>query len=542
MERPSVVVYSSYPTSTQGTWSVSAVHAAIDAHERGDLHNSAMLADALTRISRVAGCLETRCEALISKGGDIPFDVKPSEEGDQRRAKKVAAEVKSWFWRAHPEAALKQVLADRVMLGVAFAQVVWLTKRRPWAYHLEPWHASNFCWDDVAGKWRCNTREGQILIGEDDPNWLIWEPNGSRSYLGGAVRSLGFDGVARSDVGRDWARFCERHGLPIIKVKVPSNAQQPAKDAMRDGLAGIGRQGLIQLPQGKDEFTGWDVDFLEPKDTAWEAFRAFKEALDLDITIRIKGQNLTTEVQGGSYAAARTHGRVDGMILAADAEGLATFCHRGIDRWGRFNHSFWDDVIGPWPCWETAPPEDLQARATTLVAAGTALAGWNAALAPVGQQVDAKAYAESFKMPLKAIEGGPPKPPVPAPAPGENDPETEDEDPADDPAEEPTEGEPVQTGQLAAASKARDPRAPLVRAQTYVDGVVTAAAGKLPLSTLLGEVKAAIDAGTSPDDVRARLVELAGQDIPDEAEDLIERVLMLTLGAGTWSASREAST
>ncbi len=134
-----------------------------------------------------------------------------------------------------------------------------------------------------------------------------------------------------------------------------------------------------------------------------EVWRSKAEAIawaDRAMTIAILGQNLTTDVQGGSYAAARVHEAVRADLLEADVETLATGLRNGVlALWAEWNAG--DPALAPWPRWDPRPPEDLAARAETLQRLAQAVATF----AQAGANVDLDALLEEYGLPVRKGQG-----------------------------------------------------------------------------------------------------------------------------------------
>jgi phage gp29-like protein len=370
--KPASVLLVPMQVHRQSSWDVAAVRAALDEHEQGRLSDSARLFDAMLRDDRIAGCLRTRITSVAAKSG-LPFKVEAAD--DSARAKAIAEEIEALWWDVLPEPSTKRVLRDAVGLGPAVGRIEWRSEGGRWLPLLRPLPAHNLEWDEQARRWYYWTRDGRVPVTPGDGNWFLFEPDGEESWMGGAVRCLGLLYAMRAMTYTDWVRYCEKHGLPIITIEEPANAEQSTKDAFYARIRKLGREGVLRLPVN-EEGKGFKAGFLEPTDTSWEAFERFIMSVNVSIAIILLGQNLTTEVGAkGSYAAAGIHNVIRHDYMAGDVEPLSTAYRRQIWMpYGRYNVRNWDDSLAPWGRWDCSVPEDKQAAATTLKTLGDGLA------------------------------------------------------------------------------------------------------------------------------------------------------------------------
>lgn len=368
-------------------WDLTQVRNALEQHELGFFYSSVSLADAMGRDDRITACRNTRVRALAGKSG-VGFSLTPSTLGKASSALDLATEVTDLWSYACSESVLSRILEDAVMLGVAFARIHWDRIDGRVIPRLEPWLPQTIYYDWSIRQYRAIGIEGQVVMDRGSAEWLIFEPGNYRSWMQGAIRGLGIPWLYRQFSRNDWSRYCEKHGLPIIAISEPAGHQWTAqKDRFYAGIKAIGRQGVIRLPRDADDY-GFDVKYVEPRDKSWETFKEFIVRMDTDIAVMLLGQNLTTEVQGGSYAAAQAHEKVRLDYLDADAETLSTCLRDQVWKpFVRFNYGADREEQTPYPTWMTRPPADAKARTDivkTYVDIGKSLSDPNTfAMAPV---------------------------------------------------------------------------------------------------------------------------------------------------------------
>jgi phage gp29-like protein len=342
-------------------WSVTQVRQALDSHELGDFFDSAKLWEAMGRDDRIYGTVRSRINALLSKGG-AQFSITESDNGED----KFIPGVEEWWWSAMPEHTQRALLSDMIGMGVALARIKYKTTARQWTPEsVTHWPLHSVQWDQTERKFRTTTEQhGELLIDPQDPEWLVITPDGERSWMGGAVRALGLAYVMRQFNWRDWARFNERHGMPLIAIDEPPEQDPDVRESFWRGIKKMGSTGVVRLPQGEEKDDGYDVRFVEAKSRGHETFTDFRVDLDVAIAVVILGQNLTTEVQGGSFAATKAHGKVRQDIIDGDGVVLATSSKQQIIvPWGALNFAGFTEADAPNPAWDTGFPEDKKETA-----------------------------------------------------------------------------------------------------------------------------------------------------------------------------------
>ncbi|HWL89380.1 MAG TPA: DUF935 family protein [Polyangiaceae bacterium] len=393
--RPDTKIFRDLPISTWVDFSVNDVRDALASHVLGNFARSGQLTDACVGDDRVSSVLHTRVLGMLG----LPFEIRPSESAHARRARKVARELESIWWDICPEAQIAELLRSAVMMGFALAEIVWTTRRGRWFPTLRTWHTQLSYYRIDLRRYVVFTQDGALEIEPGAGKWILFAPHGAyRGWMAGAIRAVAIPWLLRQYAHRDWARYSEVHGLPIRGCKVPATASEQDKENFYRQIAALGVETTVQLPQGLDG-NGFGVELVEAAAGNWQAFENLISKCDVNIACQILGQNLTTEVQGGSFAAATAHGRVRQDYLEADAETVATDLHSQLVRpWAAFNYG--DPALAPWPEWQSTPPEDRGQNATTLQAFATAVEK----LLGLGVPIDVRELAEQYQIPLRKLE------------------------------------------------------------------------------------------------------------------------------------------
>lgn len=387
--KPRQITIPSQYRDVPSRWTVRSVRAALDGHDAGRFYSSAALADALLRDPQIMGDLATRVRALASRSA-LPFAVEPSDTGDGRKRKAIANRINELWWDCLPEPTIAAILRDSIMLGVAVGWIEWHQRGEEWIPELIPLPAHGLEWHPSERKWTYTTDDGQTLdVTPGDGTWFLHLPNGPRSWLQGAIRSLGMPWIMRVYAWRDWARWSEKHGLAILVVEEPYNAHDEVEgqggtnaEAFYVQFKNLGSESTLRLPKGRDPAEGalgsWGARFLEPIANTWSGFRGMISDLRAQITVALLGRDPASATStGGDGASVLERVRVE--YLASDAEPLSTSLRTQFWKpFVHFNVGANDTDATAWGRWNTRPPPDLAARASTLKAAAEAIAALEA--------------------------------------------------------------------------------------------------------------------------------------------------------------------
>lgn len=352
-------------------WGIGQVREALRSHTMGIFELSAQLNDTILGDDRVQATLGSRMSGLF--GQQVRFKA----AGRSPEAKEC---LKAWR-RAWPKlattAALNTMHGTDIMMGQAPAQLLWDASKPIWEPHLEPWHSRFMYWNWAINRFVAITQDGPIPITPGDGKWVMHAPWGdgpnARPWMRGAIRSTAEPYVFRHWAIRDLARFSEVHGMPIRKAKVPASADQAARDEYAAQLENLGQETTIMVQTGADGMgQDFDLELVEATDTSWQSMIALRDHCDMAIVLAILFQNLTTEVQGGSFAATRAHMDIRSSGIQADNEAWKLTIYNQIARpfaWLNFG----DADLAPWTDWKVKPLADWDAMAAMLGKFGSAV-------------------------------------------------------------------------------------------------------------------------------------------------------------------------
>jgi uncharacterized protein DUF935 len=342
----------------QTGWDIAQVRKALVDLVIGIFDAPSQLVDSAMGDSRVSSALLSRSSVLM--GAPLKFEIPKRFKGS-----KIAQECHDAWVEHWPSMASEPILSDMqiwgAMLGFWSGQILWDTSGDVIKPYLYPWHPRYTYYHWTFRRYIALTMDGSVPIEPGDGHWILHAPYGEyRGWMRGAIRPIAPWWLARNYALRDWARYSERHGLPIAKGITPQGADPASVQEFRNQLANIGQECVVQVQQSQDVQIGsYDFEWVETKGTGWEVFPGLKSASDDEITLALLGQTLTTQVKEGSLAAARVHSDVRQNIVEADARGLSQTVYTQVARpFAALN--FGDPDLAPRAIWNVKPDEDKE--------------------------------------------------------------------------------------------------------------------------------------------------------------------------------------
>ena len=416
-------------TDWRSTDSVSKLRDIMVGHERGMFVQSALLVDEMLTDDRIRGVLDTRIGGILS----APLTFTPAD--DRRKSQKLAHLLdEDGLWAKMLDYDTSYALLKwKIMLGVAVAEIVWMLNSEEWVPRLVVYHPRHMWWNWGTRTFQLATQGPDPLLSQEQQQkmrganaymvdlprvdiaiqpqskWFIW--GRQYSWMDGAIRDLGMKFIDRQWTERDWARYCEKHGLAIIEGKIPSGTDDAEKAAFLHDLSNIGNEGTIVTPQAPQGMPCYGIELHEATAQTWQTFKARKESLDADIAIALLGQSMTTQATGaglGSGGVAEVHETIRIDKKRTDAEMYKHLRAQVLVPWAEYNFGHGNDVA-PYLEPQIDPPEDEDALASAFLKLGQGLQQLKLASA----RVDVDTMLEEQGIPM--LEEGDPRaqPPVP---------------------------------------------------------------------------------------------------------------------------------
>lgn len=384
---------------TKLRWYLHDLESAMVAADTGDLELAAMLARAMRRDAILAGILATRTAGIVG----LPRRFTGDDE--ICRALEGRDGVRSVFDDMCPPSELTAMAIDGLQLGVALGELVPVEGRDyPVLVRLDPQFLK---FRQSENRWYYSSIAGPIPITPGDGRWVL-HVDGPRQapWQNGLWFSLGNSWINKTHAGLHKANWEGKLANPARVAVSPAGAGDAQKQSWWRQVMAWGVNTVFGVTPG------YDVKLLESNGRGYEAFEATIAQSEREYAIAIAGQIVT--VDGGSgFLNADVHKSIRADLIKSTADALCyTLNTQVIPPW--VVTRFGEDALHNTACLEyvTKPPADLKAEADAMAALGTAAEQLNKVLSlyPDAPQVDMRAAAERFGIPLTKSNAAPAKP------------------------------------------------------------------------------------------------------------------------------------
>jgi phage gp29-like protein len=280
-----------------------------------DLYKSTIAIDGRLRIT-----VAKRAKALSGKR--LVWKAPPGFENDPTAKKNAEMVARCWNATKGTQSFIEQ-MADAFIVSHAGAEKVWAVDEGTGWFKPSPrWiHPNRFGWNDALRPVFCENANGTwpgVPLDDYPDRFFFFAPVGGVSdypWRRGALRPRVIPSMLKRLGARGWIAMLERWGQPQVYAK--SDDGDNSEDLI-EALRNLGLDWRMVVPR--------DVDIQQiPVSVSEELHKKFIDSMNVEDAIAILGQNLTTEAQGGSFAAAMAHVRVGVEILLSDAAELAEF-------------------------------------------------------------------------------------------------------------------------------------------------------------------------------------------------------------------------
>lgn len=354
----------------QNTWAIPDVRSALYAHLTGMFYASGMLWDSMLGDDRITATLNSRAAGWLGR----ETRSRPADDSDA--AKECHDAWRAWWPRLSGDSAIREMFDYGTGMGFSHGQLVWDTEQKnlDFAPRIRPWHPVFEFYDWTLRCFQAIGQDAQIPIIPGNGKWVEYAPYGSyRGWIRGAIRPCAEPWLLRHFGFRDMARFGEVHGNPTRVGYVPMVGDPVERKAFEDSLSRLGADAAMMIPRGVDlnDGLGYDYKLVEATSKAWEVHPAQIDRCDMAIVLALLMVNLTTQVEGGSYGAAKVQMDVRSQGSQLDNETWKRTIYEQIARPFAYLN-FGDADLAPWTWWDVKGQTEYADNARQFQAVGTA--------------------------------------------------------------------------------------------------------------------------------------------------------------------------
>lgn len=258
------------------------------------------------------------------------IDITVEAGGESAREQEIAKFIRDWLTRDELEDELIDIL-DAIGKGYSVTEILWETSEKQWLPRRLEWRRPEWFEFDR------ETGQRLLLRGEGQPQPLepfayITHFAKAKSGLpirGGVARAVAWFYMFKNFDLKDWVTFLEVYGMPIRVGRYEAGASEEDKEVLLRAVSAIGTDAAAIMPKTMM------IDFIENKSGGSggsEQYERFADWVDRQVSKGVLGQTLTTEVKGGSMAAAKVHDEVRRDIMRSDARQATATLNRDLVR------------------------------------------------------------------------------------------------------------------------------------------------------------------------------------------------------------------
>lgn len=376
---------------TPTRWYAAHVEQAAQESDQGRMQMVGQLWRAMRRDGLIYGLTKTRTSGLVAlpkrfRGDKAACDALTADNG-----------TRSMFDEMCPPQELAQLAADGIGCGVGVAELLPVEGRDfPVLVRLDPqflWYR----WNE--NRWYFQSIAGLLPITPGDGHWVLYTPGGRLTPWQTGV----WPSVARAFIAKEHAllhrsNYVAKLANPARVIQAPQGSTEDQRLGFMSKVASWGINTVFEL------LPGWEAKVLESNGRGWEVFGTEVETANLEIMIALAGQVVT--VTGGTgFANASIHATIRADLIKETADTLAHCLNTQVlPQWAIPTYGDKIEENLPRVSWDTSPPVDRTAEATSLKTTAEAMQALAPVLAAAGIELDAQAMVDRFGVPITGKE------------------------------------------------------------------------------------------------------------------------------------------
>lgn len=162
-----------------------------------------------------------------------------------------------------------------------------------------------------------------------------FDGNAQNGFMNGCIDSIIWSYLFKSYGVKDWAIFLEKFATPSVIGKFDPLMNKEDRNTLYNAVKNYGNLFKAIIPNSADIQIQSDAN----KQSSSDIYLSYVEWWNEEITIRVLGQNLTTQIAEGSRAAAQVHDKVRDDILKSDMKLVEMTINELIRRVININYS-----------------------------------------------------------------------------------------------------------------------------------------------------------------------------------------------------------
>jgi phage gp29-like protein len=323
----------------------------IDQQSTGDFEGVARLAKKMSTDGAYIAALHKRINTLIQ----TDFLLLPSDQ-ESLASKYIADSMLKVWWDYVPEYLIFNLLENYLSTGVGLGYITWNCKVGVCCPNLEVLDVEYLRYDQSKCKWEYRTSGETLEVVPGNGNWLLftsWLPG----KVSGFAAQLGLSYLNKAFAIKDWGDYKAASCDSIAVVKQVEDAlkdDQSDIDSLVSEIQANKLDRVLYVPKDKD------ISFQESVTNSASStnFSALIDETNKTYQICILGQNLTSNVDGGSYAATEIHAGIEKNLIKSDSQTLSTVLRNQLLMYW-IDDNFGVPELTPYPSWDLETKEDL---------------------------------------------------------------------------------------------------------------------------------------------------------------------------------------
>lgn len=377
---------------TQTRWLLSQLERAQQEADNGVLLRAGSLMRTVDCDGVLAGLMSTRAGGLVR----LPKKFRgPSDMIDELQSGGEFA--RSVFEEMFPASELERFVADGIKMGVAIGELQPVKGRDfPVFVRLLP---EFLVWRWAESRWYYQSIAGLLPITPGDGRWMLHTPGGRNvPWQAGLWRALGRAYITKDHAREHRDNWESKLANPARVTTAPIGATVEERRSLFTRLIKWGVNTVFSLTPG------WDVKLIESNGRGADSFRETIREQDREFQFAISGQTVTSD-GGVGFSNADVFDAIKADLIQRDGDGLAyTLNTQGLPAW--VVNRYGEERLAECPTvsWDTTPPSDQNAVASSLVQSATAIKSLVEALQLAGstRALDVEAMCTKFGIPLAA--------------------------------------------------------------------------------------------------------------------------------------------